>query len=92
MTGYPKSINQVNKVFRELGIPVVAVAGDGYYYFRTADGNPISDASVFVYRASYSPFDSWIEDGRRAAELAQEQFGDRNKDVPDKLQFLIRRG
>ena len=92
MTGYPKTITQVNKVYRELGIPVIAVPGSGYYYFRTLDGDPIADASVFSYRASDSSFDSWIDNGRRAAQLAEEEYGGRSKtEVPAKLKFLIRK-
>lgn len=66
-------LNTVNAEIRRAGLPVRAVRGDGYYYYLTADGAPIDESNVHVYRASHLPLDQWLGTARDAVALATEQ-------------------
>ena len=86
---HPKNLQQVNKHLRELGLPVRAIAGDGYYYFLDESDNPIDGASVYIHRASQQPFSFWEGDARDAAKKAAEAAERRAE--PSPTSFKIRR-
>ncbi len=62
------NLNQINKHLRPLG--VIAVRGEGYYYWLDAKTKyVVPDAlSVYVYRASHIPLDQWIGLAKEAAK------------------------
>ncbi len=62
------NLNQINKHLRPLG--VIAVRGEGYYYWLDAKTKlVVQDApSVYVYRASHMSLDQWVGLAKDAAK------------------------
>jgi len=72
-------LRTINKVFREDGLPLELVKGEGYLYYvydRTVDNRLVfEDEMVYVYRLNNQTFDRWIEDGRRFALEVEHRHG-----------------
>lgn len=61
------NLNQINKHLRPLG--VIAVRGEGYYYWDTVDKTAAVDApSVCVCRSSQISLEQWIQLAKDAAK------------------------
>jgi len=58
----PKSTRQVNKFFRERGLPYKLINGGGYFYF--VGSGPYVD-SIYVYRVSELTFGEWLREVTR---------------------------
>ena len=62
-------IRSVNKTFREDGIPVELVKGEGYFYFifDRIDANVFETKSEYTMYLMDLTFDSWVDLGRTFA-------------------------
>lgn len=72
-------LRTINKVFREEGLPIELVKGEGYFYYvydTTVDSQLVYDSQmVYVYRLNHQTLDRWVEDGRKFALETEHRFG-----------------
>jgi len=57
---YPKSIRDVNKVLKEMGVEERLAHGKGYYYFYDGDAMSWPSSSVYIYRIDELSTQDWI--------------------------------
>jgi hypothetical protein len=71
------TVKSINKVFKEDGLPVELVKGEGYFYyiFNEPRDSVYETRSVYVYRLSDLTKQHWIDEGRMFALETVAHFG-----------------